>query len=325
MFYQKIASAARLLTLGMCLALSVPAAVTAQETGGIVYLPGKTLGLTPPPGFKLSNAFSGFIDAASGNSILLVELPPGVYSEVKAGMTAEGLAKQNITISSNEPIKIDGFEGILIKGKQSAGGKQVSKWILLLGATEATILLTVQDLTGDTLDDAVVMTALNSIKLREPPPLEAQVESLPFAMGDLAGFRIVRTILGSGVLLTKGPKDVVRDGSQPVLIIQRPIDRPFPTSVFPADLSDRLLRSVQSLNIVQIGDTVERTVAGAGGYETIATATDKVLESNVVVGQWLRLSSGEQMHVLAILPEDGHETLLPDLRKVVAELRLKAL
>ncbi len=325
MLRRKFAPAMRLVAMVLCLGLAVPAGGLAQESGDVIFLPGKTLGLTPPPGFELSKAFSGFVDASSGSSILLVQLPAEAYAEIKSGMTTEGLASQNIAVISSEPVKIAGYDGIYVKGIQAVGETQVDKWILLLETTEATVLLTVQDLTGDALDDAAVLAALNSIKIREPQSLEVQLENLPFELGDLAGFRIVRTIAGSGVLLTIGPKDVVTDGSQPVLIIQRPIERPFPTSVFPADLSEQLLRSVKTLDVTDVGDTVERPVAGANGYETIATATDKVLTAEVVVAQWLRLNSGEQMHIMAILPKEGHEALLPELRNLVAELSLKVL
>jgi hypothetical protein len=325
MHHRKIASAARLVAAVLCLWLAAPVGGVALASDDVVFLPGKTLGLIPPDGFELSKAFSGFVHATTGSSFLLVQLPAAAYGEVKSGMTEEGLAAQNITVNTSEPIQIAGYDGVLVKGTQAVGGTQVNKWILLLETSEATILLTAQDLTGDSLDDATVLAVLNSIQIREPPALEVQVANLPFAIGELSGFRVVRTIAGSGVLLTKGPKDVVTDGSQPVLIIQRPIERPFPTSVFPADLSAQLLRSVQTLDITQVGETVERTVAGAEGYETIAAATDKVLEAEVVVGQWLRLNSGEQMHVLAILPKDGHEKLLPGLRELVAGLSLKSL
>ncbi len=323
MLHRRIASAARVFAALLCLWLAAPASVLAQAGDGIVFLPGKALGLKPPAGFELSKTFAGFVHAESGSSFLLVQLPAAAFAEIKSGMTSEGLASQNITVTSNEPIKIDGYDGILVKGLQTAGENKVNKWILLLETPETAVLLTAQDLTGDSLDDATVLATLNSIQIRKPPPLDVQIASLPFTMGDLAGFRVVRTIAGSGVLLTKGPKDVVTDGSQPVLIIQRPIERPFPTSVFPADLSEQLLRAVKTLNVTSIGETVESTVAGADGYETIAKATDQVLKADVVVGQWLRLTSGEQMHALAILPTEGHEALLPDLRKLVAELSLK--
>ncbi len=324
MLHRRIASAARLVVALLCMTLAAPAGVFAQASGEVVFPPGKALGLKPPAGFELSNTFAGFVDAKSGSSFLLVQLPAAVFGEIKAGMTSEGLAAQNIAVTSSEPIKIASFDGVLVKGVQTTGEAQVNKWILLLETPDAAFLLTVQDLTGDSLDDASVLATLNSIQIRKPAPIVVQIESLPFVMGDLAGFRVVRTIAGAGALLTKGPKDVVTDGSQPVLIIQRPIERPFPTSVFPADLSEQLLRAVKTLNVTAIGDTVERTVAGADGYETLANATDKVLSVDVVVGQWLRLSSGQQIHIMAILPSEGHEALLPDLRKLVAEMSLKA-
>lgn len=312
--------AAALMTPGSWL----PGPAVAQEvTAETVFIPGKTVGLTPPGGFELSDKFSGLVHTESGSSFLLVELQAGSYEDLKTGMTAERLAAQGITVASSDPITIAGSDGIIIRGTQKADEREIKKWILLLGTKDASVLLTAQDLSGDTLDDATVMAAFNSIKLRPPASIEEQVSKLPFTIGDLGEFRVVRTMAGSGALLTRGPKDVIDDQSQPVVVILRPLSQPFPTSVFPADLAEQLLRSVRSVEITGVNETVEATVAGADGYETTANALDSKLENQLVLAQWLRLDSGQQMRVLAILPEDGHEADLAALRAIASELRLK--
>lgn len=325
MIYCSFAPAIRRAAAAALIWLAAFAAAPAQEPEGIVYIPDKTLGLAPPQGFELSKKFAGFIEPKSGSSFLLVELPAAAYDTMQKGLSEDALKRQKITQISRDTITIAERETIMIKGTQDAGGKTVNKWILIIRTEDKAMLLTAQDLTGDLLDDETVMAAFESIRIRPAPSLEARISGLPFEVTDLAGFRAVQTFADSGLLMTKGPKDVVDDGSQPILMIRRPIDRPLPTGVFPADLSDRLLRAVNAVEITSIGDTVERTVAGADGYETMATARDKTLNAEVVVGQWLRLHTGAQMHVVAIMPEEGYEALLPDLRRLVAALSLKAL
>jgi len=294
-----------------------------QAAGEITFIPGKTLGMKPPAGFELSTKFSGFLDPASGSSLLLVELPPEAYKEIAAGMTSKALADKGITVATSEPIKLGGVDGLIVKGTQTAQGKQVNKWILVLGAPAATVILTAQDLSGTALNDKAVMAAFQSIRFRDAPTIAEQLEKLPFALGDLGGFRVVRTIAGTGVLLTKGPKDVVKDSSQPMVVILRPLSQPFPASVFPADLSERLLRAVKAIQISTVEKTTEVSVAGAQGYETMASAIDRGANTQVVVAQWLRLDSGQQMRILAIMPEQGSDTDLVELRKMVTELRMK--
>ena len=321
----------RLLVSLFLLAVAVLAPLTwpagpsiAQETvAETVFVPGKTVGLTPPDGFELTDKFSGFVHKASGSSFLLVELEAGAFDELKKGMTQERLAGQGITVASSDPISIAGFDGIIIKGTQKANDLEIKKWILLLGTKDVSVLLTAQDLSGDTLEHEAVMAAFNSIVLRAPASIEEQISKLPFTIGDLGEFRVIRTMAGSGALLTRGPKDVVADQSQPVVVILRPVTQPFPTSVFPADLAEQLLRTVRSIEITGVNDTVEATVAGAEGYETTANALDSQLKSQLVVAQWLKLDSGQQMRVLAIMPEEGHEADIEALRTIVSELRLK--
>lgn len=313
----------RLMAVAFALLASGTPMAASEGESRFEFLPGKTVGMEPPPGFVRSKTFSGFLHAKSGSSFVVIELPLAAFEKMTADLSDAELAAKQIEVISREQVTIDGRPAVQLKGTQTVGDKRVEKWILIARVGERTIFLTAQDLDGEALDDAAVSRAFASIRARELPPIDEQMDALPFTLGELAGFRAVRAFGGYGLLLTKGPKDVVQDGSQPVVMIQRPSGSGLPRDVFPADLAVKLLRGVSMVDVTDIGETVSRDVAGGDGLETLATARDKVLHAELVVGQWLRLDSGKQMHVLAILPAAGHEDLLPGLRKMVAELALK--
>ena len=320
MIYRPIAAFFAALLMTIVLASNGPA----QSAGeGVVFVPGKTVGLEPPSGFVLSTKFSGFEHGDSGSSILVVELPAEAYSQISTQMSDQALATKGITITARKTIKAGGVDGLVLTGTQQAAGKAISKWIMMLGAKDATIILTAQDLSGATLSDEAISKLIESIAFRPPPGLDAQIAELPFALGDLSGFRVVRAFAGSGLSLTKGPKDVVQDASQPLIVIVSPISKPYPTDIKPAEVAETLIRGIQTITVGEFGETVKAKVAGADGHETVVPAKHSGSNTDVMVSQWLRLDEGRQIRVLAIVAKGAHAGLLADLRKLAAGLTIK--
>ena len=320
MIYRPIAAILAALMMTTLLALNGQAQSASEA---VVYVPGKTLGLAPPSGFVLSTKFSGFEHGESGSSILVVELPAEAYSQVTSQMTDQALATKGITISARKDIKAGGVDGIILTGTQQAAGKTISKWIVMLGTKDATVMLTAQDLSGEALSEEALSKLIESITFRPPPGLDAQIAELPFALGELSGFRVVRAFAGSGISLTKGPKDVVQDASQPLIVIVAPLSKPYPTDRKPAEVAETLIRGIQTIQVSEFGETVKAKVAGADGHETVVPAKHTGSNTDVVVSQWLRLDEGRQIRVLAIVAKDAHAGLLADLRKLAAGLTIK--
>lgn len=300
-----------------------PGSGAGAQDAKLQFIPGKPIGMTPPPGFVLSKRFSGFELAESGSSILVTEFPPQAYPQIMAGMTEAALGRQGIRVRRKSEINIDGATGLSLSASQTAGGRTVNKWILLLGGKAATVMVAAQDVSGTVLNDENVRAVFESVRFRAVQSLDEQLAGLPFSVKTLSGFRIVRTFAGNGVSLTKGPKDIVDDASQPVVIIVRPLAAAYPTNVAPAILSEQLIRSIRSIAVARIGNTIKAPVAGADGHEVTGMAMDKATGKPVTVTQWLRLDSGKQIRVLALVPAGGLEQLLPDLRALVAGLTIK--
>lgn len=192
---------------------------TAQEP---TYLPGSAVGLVPPAGMRVATSFAGFEDPVTRSSILVLDIPIQSYADVLKGFTPDAMAPTGLQ-ASGPPVTwpVTGGEGRLLRGRQVAGGLTFRKWVLLARNPASAAMLSVQlsDLTSASVPDATVEQALRTVVLRTPPGLGDQVSALPFRVGDLAGFRIVRTLSGSGLLLTEGPQDVVAGAAQPMIAI----------------------------------------------------------------------------------------------------------
>lgn len=210
------------LSASLCVAASLPGALPALAQG-VSYVTGTGIGLVPPKGMHPSKTFSGFESPETGATILVGELPAEAYPQILATFTPEGLAASGLQAAG---AAIDwkvagGRGGRLIRGRQTAYGTVFRKWVLLAKGPANTVMVTVQvpDAKSASFPDAAVDGALKTVSLRTPPSLEEQASALPFRIGDRAGFRPVRVIAGSGLLLTEGPRDAIPDASQPVVIV----------------------------------------------------------------------------------------------------------
>lgn len=213
---------AALIVLALAALVAVPASAQSPK-----FVPGTGVGLVPPKGMVPAQSFSGFEDRASGASILVAEFPAEAYAQILPTITPEGLAGSGLQQASPAvDWKIAGGQGgRLIRGRQTAHGTIFRKWVMLAKGPSTTVMLSVQvpDQKSGTITDAAVDAALKTVTLKAPPTMEQQVEALPFKIDDFAGFRVVRVLAGSGLLLTEGPRDTIPDASQPVVIVANAI------------------------------------------------------------------------------------------------------
>lgn len=219
---------ARLLTFVVAafLALLVRAPAPAQAPAAPVFPGSSVIGLVPPEGMTPSRSFAGF-EHSSGASIVLVDLPAEAYDALAGRFTPDGLRPSGFVMRGDSlPLSIAGGEGMLAHGYQEAHGVRFRKWIVLLRGPAITGMVTVQVPEGKAgISDAVVETTLQTIAFRPAQSMEDQVAALPYAVGDLAGFRIVRGLLGNSLLLTDGPKDVDPEGDQPMVVVAHSLGR----------------------------------------------------------------------------------------------------
>jgi hypothetical protein len=212
----------RLLTLFVAALLTfvVCAPAPAQAPGMPVFPGSSVIGLVPPEGMTPSRTFAGF-EHSSGASIVLVDLPAEAYDALAGRFTPDGLRPIGFVMRGDSVLlSIAGGEGMLARGYQEAHGVRFRKWIAILRGPAVTGMVTVQIPEGEAgISDAAVEATLQTIAFRPAQSMEDQIAALPYAVGDLAGFRIVRGLLGNSLLLTDGPKDIDPEGDQPMVVV----------------------------------------------------------------------------------------------------------
>ncbi len=280
-------------------ALSGSAAAQAQQT---VFPPGSGIGLVPPKGMSPASGFAGFEDRANGASILMADMPPQAYPEILAGFTPEALAPTGFLAGAPAvewPVK--GGEGRMLRGRQTAQGVVYRKWIVLAKAPNGTAMISAQapEMRAKELPDAAIEAALRTVALRTPPSLDEQAAALPFTLGDKAGFRIVRVLAGSGILLTEGVQDIVPDASQPVVVVASALGAP-------VEPSNRAAFARQAFDVIGgVSDLVvdKESASDRGGASGIRLEGRGVYRSSgeaVYVVQVLRFTAAGYVRIVAI-------------------------
>lgn len=101
---------------------------------------GSKVSLIPPAGFTVAQNFLGFQEEESGSSIMVLDIP-APFGETAFAITTENLKTQGIEAKEIENLSINGFPALFVTGIQNAYGTSFTKYILLLGTEQETIVL----------------------------------------------------------------------------------------------------------------------------------------------------------------------------------------
>jgi hypothetical protein len=300
------------------------AAATAALAADPVFPPGSRIGLVPPKNMKPARGVAGFQDPATGAAIVTVEMPAEAFQSVAAGFADAALKNQGFTLKSRDKVMIGKTEATLVSGEQTENGRAVPKSVLLAGDGTLTALVIAQLPVGASQaarDE--VNAALKTVALRAPLTAEQQVAALPFRLADTAGFRPVRAMAGNALLLTDGPKDVVRDAEQPIMIVAQSF-APGPTTPEQRDLFAKQALVANSM----LKETVyERAqgfrLGGAEWHEIVAKGKDGTSSQPVIVMQSIRFSSDGYLRMLGVARQEKRDDVMPRFRRIVDGVALK--
>jgi hypothetical protein len=208
--FRSITAGAGLAVLLLSLVLATP-----SRAAEPAFPPGSRIGLVPPTGMVISDAFAGFADPEKNAAILIATLPAAAYSQLDKTLDTEELRKQGITLEKREPMRLDAGKGFLLTGRQVAGKERYRKWLLVLASGDITALVSVQVPESDTAyPNNIVRTALATLAVRQKVPEQEQLGLLPFTVGDLAGFRVDAVLPGRALVLSAAAAETPKDASK---------------------------------------------------------------------------------------------------------------
>jgi hypothetical protein len=293
-------------------------AASATFAASPVFPPGSRIGLVPPKDMKPARGVAGFQNSTTGAAIVIVEMPADAFQAIAAGFTDEALKGQGFTLKSRDKVTVGKSDAVLIAGEQNEGGRAMQKAVLLTSDPSVTALVIGQLPAGApaaTMDE--LKAALKTVALRPPLSVDQQVASLPFKVGDPAGFRPVRAMAGNALLMTDGPKDIVRDAEQPVMIVAQSFA---PTPATP-EQRDIFARQALVANSMLKETVLERAqgfrLGGVDWHEIVAKGKDGASEQPVIVLQTIRFSPEGYVRMLGVARQEKRDDVMPRFRRIV--------
>ncbi|MBS9477459.1 hypothetical protein [Ancylobacter radicis] len=281
--------------------LAAPLAATAQA----LFPNEGVVGIVPPAGMVEIPGVAGFEDRDAKAAILILEMPSAAYADIMRTFEPEALQSKGVTIEQRRDLELAGGEkAVLLTGYQSVGPVALKKWILLVGGKDVTAMVTVQfpEAASARYSDEAVETALRSIVFRAPPTQDELLARLPFTIGDLEGYRVLKVLGGSAVLLTKGDAKGPDVAGQPYFIISaargeiREDDR--------ESLAKRAIASVPGVKELRVERGGPLRIGGQPGFELMGKAQDQQSGKPVKVAQWLRFGRTGYLRMVGVAPEE---------------------
>ncbi|MBS7543592.1 hypothetical protein [Ancylobacter oerskovii] len=263
-----------------------------------------SVGMQPPEGMTPIPGVAGFEDRAAKAAIVVMEVPHGDFDTIVKTFNRETLQQQGVTVEGQREIALpDGGRGLVLTGYQSVGAVALKKWIMLAGGKSQTALVTAQlpEESSSRYSDAAIEATLASVVFRAPPTQEEMLARLPFTFQSLEGFKVMRVLGNSAVLLVKGEEAAPQEG--------RPI---FIAGVVPGEvgeseresLAKRAIASVPGVRDLRVERGGPLRIGGQPGIEIVANAADLQTGKPMKVVQWLRFGRTNYIRMVGVLPAD---------------------
>ena len=288
-----------------------------------VFPNGGSVGMEVPGDMVPIPGAAGFEDRVAKAAILFVEVPHADFDTIVKSFEPDALQNKGVTIESRKQVTLaDGGRGLILSGYQSVGAVAIKKWIMLAGGKSQTAVITVQfpEAASERYPDAAVEAALTSVVFRAPPSQEELLARLPFTFQSLEGFKVLRVLGNSAVLMTKGEAATPQEG-QPIFI----------AGVVPGEvgeneresLAKRAVASVPGVRDLRVERGGPLRIGGQPGIEIVANAVDLQTGKPVKVAQWLRFGRANYIRMVGVLPADDFARDFDSLRALRDGLELR--
>jgi len=303
----------RLFAVALFAALLCPAfdPATAAEPS---YPRGMRVGLVPIEGLAPAQGYIGFESADHSVKVLLTELPAAAFGEVEAAFKAtpdgvNGVKPQNLETGAGK--------AYYTVETAKDGADTVRRYSLIVsgGQFSGYVAVQVSEANAKTVSDDAVRQMFATVTVRKDVPVEEQLALMPFKIGQLSDFKMVRMLAPAAILLADAADDTNVEAA-PFMVLgligaapEKPDDR--------GRFAQQAAAQVPGLRDGRITMSEPVRIDGAPGYETRIEATSGKDNTPVNVVQWLRFGSGNiAIRVIASSPREQWSTAFPRFRAV---------
>lgn len=267
--------------------------VTAALAGEPVFPPGSRVGLIPAPGMTPGKSFQGFEDRSNRVVLLVSEVSAQTYERIAEEFTSEAIRRSGMEELSRETLPLSAGEGLLVVTRQGQNGTALRKWALLARNEQltVTVIAVVPEAARDAYPDTAMRTALSSVVVRAKLTADEMLSVLPYRLGELGGFRLMRASPDGTAVMTFGSQDTSLPAEQPYFMITpRAVEPPAPEER--ERFAQRAMAGFLQRPNVRIVNSEQMRIGGVPGHQIVAVGQDERTGDELVMVQWLRFGPG---------------------------------
>ncbi len=302
-----------LIRLILTFALLVPAIGPALAADP-VFPPGIRVGITPLVGLNRAKAFVGFETEDQGVKVLMAELPADAYTEVM-----NAFKNSPAGVGGVKPESIETAAGLayytIETGKDGATSVRRYSMILPGGAFSGYIAVQVPENASKIYTDEAIRQMFASAAVRKEVPVEEQLAQMPFKVGELSGFKNVRTLAVGGAIVIADSDETRGFEAAPFMVVglvgatpTQPEDR--------GRFAQQAATTIPGVREARITMSEPLRIDGMPGYETRIDAVSGKDNTPVTVVQWLRFGGGSSLRIIGSAPREEWAKAFPRFRAV---------
>jgi hypothetical protein len=302
----------RTLLAAALFSVAVTAAVAA---GDPVFPSGIRVGLVPLVGLTPAKTFVGFETEDESVKVLVTELPAAAYGEVENAFKANPQGSGGVKPESLETVAGKAYYTVE-NAKEGANSVRRYSMIFPGGTFSGYIAVQVPENAAKIYTDDAVRTMFASAVVRKEVPVEEQLSLMPFKVGELSGFKNVRTLAARAALILADGNEEAGFEAAPFMVIgiigsapAQPDDR--------GRFAQQAATQIPGVRDAKITMSEPIRIDGAAGYETRIDATSGKDNTPVTVVQWLRFGTGtSSLRIIGSAPRDDWSKAFPRFRAV---------
>ena len=302
-----------LIRLMFAIALLIPA-ITPAVAADPVFPPGIRVGITPLVGLSKAKTFVGFETEDRGVKVLVAELPADAYSEVMNAFKANPAGAGGV-----KPESIQTAAGLAYYTIENAkdGASSVRRYSMILpgGTFSGYIAVQVPENATKIYTDDAVRQMFASATVRKEVPVEEQLAQMPFKIGELSGFKNVRTLAVGGALVLADGDETKGFEAAPFMVVgivaatpNQPEDR--------GRFAQQAATTIPGVRDARITMSEPQRIDGTPGYETRIDAVSGKDNTPVTVVQWLRFGAQSSLRIIGSAPREEWAKAFPRFRAV---------
>ena len=216
---------------------------------------------------------------------------------------------------ARETIALPGGDGLLVVARHIENGVALRKWALLTRTEDMTaiVIATLPEAAREAYPDAVLRAALGSVTVRAKLPPDEMLAVLPYRLGDLGGFRLLRASPDGTAVLTFGPNDTTLPAEQPYFMVAPRAVEP-PPAAERERFAQRVLMSFVNRPDLRMVNSEPVRIDGAPGHEIIVEGRDPKTGDELMTVQWLRFGTGGVVQMFGVARKDNWAETLRRMR-----------